>query len=1165
MFRTKTTIFLLLLSIAVCAQPWIPVGVNVQDLTYDQKVEYFEAYWKDKPVKKGKGYKQFKRWAYVERERLLENGKSQSPLHTFHEMQSFDRKYPASSDRNNIKWESLGPTMPDGGNSGVGRVNCMGFHPTDPNTYWVGTPIGGLWKTTDDGRTWSSATDQLPNLGVSDIIIHPQNPDIIYIATGDADGGARDNASIGVLKSTNGGQSWTQVQPVFQQSQGFNIYRMIMNPSDPNHMVLATSDGIYQSKDGLNSVKKVQTGWFCDVEFHPANPNVLYAATFAQYSSDFLSRLFISQNGGESWAVYFSFNQSPSEFSVDRVNIAVTKARPNGFYTLASHASSGFHSLTYFEGTNFDLILSGNSINLLNWDDDGNPEDPTGQGWYDLSYIVNHTNPNEMFVGGVNTWKVTGGTPRISNFWSAHPSQNTKNTPVVHADKHNFYYHPLKPGRLYECNDGGLYYTDNGGTSWVDISTGLVISQIYKLSVSTQRAADVMTGLQDNGSKNLQNGIWRDVSGGDGMVCIIDPVNPNIKYASLYNAQVIYRTTDNWQNNYVNIMDNHPEKGKGDWITPYMLHPQVSSTVFVAMSRVWRSDNRGESWQPISPVLTDRTITSLEVSPADPNIIYASTYTTLFRTLNGGNSWNEVYSAPGGSPIRNIKADPTNPNIVYLTMGGYVASRHVMVSNNRGSTFQSITFNLPNVPALDIEIHKVTGIMYVGTDLGVFFKGKDDQEWQRYGSQLPNTMVRDVEIAYNEGYIYAATYGRGLWRAPVSQSTAHNFIIAPTNLIFEAAPAACLDVSIICGNNDKWTLLYQNLDPSFDIVESITPRSGTGPATVKVCSNVNRLPIDIFGTLLIFPEGVEQPINVNVIQKASEIPQLRVYREPNLYTQDSSFIVPYPGGNIPAYILTNSVFDPATNLIIADADKQWLTVKSSNATAFAPFRQVVFEAKQNNGILNRYARVKLVFNNGQDSTFIFINQPSRTAEYLNVGPTEITLFPFEYTVNENISIQIRTDLSWTAEVTGHDGLNINAQSGKGDRKLILTLKKNDTSSTISGNIIVKALKADGTELRRTVKVNQLSFRSVDKDDSQTNLFPNPTTGTLQLSRDGGLEYNAIQIYDQNGRLVYSEPSAGNAVINDHKTLDLSYLTSGNYLMRIINNDNTETKSFIIIK
>jgi len=207
MYRIKTTIFLLLLSIAVFAQPWIPVGVNIQDLTYDQKVEYFEAYWKDRPVKKGKGYKQFKRWAYVERERLLENGKSQSPLHTFHEMQSFDRKYPASSDRNNIKWESLGPTMPDGGNSGVGRVNCMGFHPTDPNTYWAGTPIGGLWKTTDDGRTWSSATDQLPNLGVSDIIIHPQNPDIIYIATGDADGGARDNASIGVLKSTNGGQS----------------------------------------------------------------------------------------------------------------------------------------------------------------------------------------------------------------------------------------------------------------------------------------------------------------------------------------------------------------------------------------------------------------------------------------------------------------------------------------------------------------------------------------------------------------------------------------------------------------------------------------------------------------------------------------------------------------------------------------------------------------------------------------------------------------------------------------------------------------------------------------------------------------------------------------------------------------------------------------------
>jgi len=1165
MYRQIFTIILFLITFSLQSQQWYPTNVNPSKLTFEEKENYFEEYWKDKKVTKGKGYKQFLRWAHLESERLLPDGRSQSPLHTYQELQSFERNNKPSELRNNITWESLGPNTSQGGYSGIGRVNCLGFHPTDPNTYWAGTPIGGLWKTTDDGKTWSTMTDGLPNLGVSDILIHPQNPEIIYIATGDADGGPRDNASIGVLKSTDGGQSWSAVQPKFEKSQEFNIYRMIMNPNDPNHFVLATSDGIYHSSDGLNTAQKTQTGWFCDVEFHPTNPNIIYAATFGQYSTDGISRLYSSQNGGTSWTLFHKFDQSPSDLSVNRVNIEVTSARPNGFYTLACHRRQGFHSILYFEGNNFNVILSGNNINLLNWYDDGNTKDTTGQGWFDLAFIVNHSNANEMFVGGVNTWKINNGIPKINNFWSPFPSQNTSNAPVVHADKHNFHYHPLKPNRLYECNDGGIYYTDNGGTTWVDISDGLVISQIYKLSVSAKRAGDVMTGLQDNGSKNLENGNWRDVGGGDGMVCIIDPINPNIKYQSLYFANKIFRTTDNWQNNYVDIMENHPERGGGDWVTPYMLHPQNPTTIFIGMKRIWKSDNRGDTWQAISPTLTNFTIKNLEISSVDPNIIYASTSTKLFKTLNGGNSWNEIYTTEWVSPILNIKADPNNANTLYLTFGGYNESKHVMMSTNGGSSFQSITSNLPNIPVLDIEIHRETGHMYVGTDLGVYFKTKDDQEWQRYGNLLPNTMVRDLEIAYNEGYLYASTYGRGLWRVPISQSSTHNFIVNPTSIIFEDSPASCQEISVICGPDDTWDLLYQNFDPSYDILESITPTSGKGPSTITICSNINRLPIDIGGVLVIFPNGGQEEVIVDVIQKASQNKQLRVYREPKLYSEDSSFIVPYLGGDIHTFILTNAVFDPNTNLIIQTHDKQWLSVKSSNATSFAPFRQVIFEAKQNNGILNRYARVKLVYNNGQDSTFIFINQPSKSAEYLNVNPSEITLFPFEHTSTDNINIQIKTDLSWTAVVTGHDGLNINAQGGQGDRKLTLTLSRNETNDIITGNIVIKAMKSDGIEIERIVKVNQLSFRSRETMTSGFNIFPNPTSGELILNHDLDDENIGLSIYDQKGKVVHQENMLNYNQEDKIRVLDLENLFPGNYYLRLVTKESSETKPFIIIK
>ena len=1159
-------LLLTLLSIFVLrvqSQQWYPSDVNPSSLSFEQHINYFEEYWQTNEIKKGKGYKQFLRWAHIQKERLQPNGEPQKALYTLSELQRFEKENAKQTKRNaNINWQSLGPDSSEGGYSGIGRVNCMGFHPSDPNTYWIGTPIGGLWKTTDDGRTWSCNTDMLPNLGVSDILVHPQNPDIIYIATGDADGGARDNASIGVLKSIDGGQTWTQAQPVFQVNQGLNIYRMIMNPNNPNHIVLATSAGVFRSTDGLNSAQRTFTDWFCDVEFHPTNPNIVYAATFGSNSIDGLARLYVSTDGGTNWTMYFQYDNSASEFSVDRINIGVTPSRPNGFYALASHRSAGFHSVVYFEGNNFDLILSGDVINLLNWEEDGDPSDPTGQGWYDLSFTVNPANPNEMYVGGVNSWKIVNRQPQIVNYWYL----NSFNIPVIHADKHNFYYHPLRPQRLFECNDGGIYYSDNAGQSWTDISNGLVISQIYKISVSALRAGDVMTGLQDNGSKNLENGSWRDVSGGDGMQCLIDPSNPNIKYSSIYNALAINRTTDNWQNQR-NIMENHPERGKGAWVTPFMLHPNEPSTIFIAMTKVWRSNNRGDSWQEISPVLSsNEKIIHLSVSPVNPQIIYAATNTKLFITSNGGGSWTQIGSTTNTSPITNIKADPTDANTIYVCYGGYVSSQRLIVSNNRGSSFSSIGFNLPNIPALDIEIHKETGDMYVGTDLGVFYKGKDDQSWERYGNLLPNTMVRDIEIAYNEGFVYASTYGRGLWKAPIANVGAGNLIVSPSVLTFPDAPAGCQQINIVCNPDERWSISYHNADGSFDIVESITPQSGVGPGVVTVCSNVNRLPIAIGGVMGIFLENSNDFSVVLINQLASEAKQLRVYKEPSLYTQDSSFIAPYLGGDIRAFILTNASFEPASNIQIAAHDRDWLSVKSTNATAFAPFRLVVFEAKQNNSILNRYARVRLSYNNGQDSTFIFINQPSKNSEYLNVSPLDLTLLPWEYTATDNIVINLKTDLAWTAQVSGHDGLNINAQSGSGDRRISLTLSENTQIDEISGLITFTATKSDGSKIIREVRIKQLSQREKLSEDPGIVCFPNPSSGEFAIYRQDGFDNCYINIIDQAGRIVYTEmPSINMNREALYKKLNLSHLTAGTYFMQLIDRGKSSTKQLVIVK
>jgi len=761
------------------AQPWMKRAKSV-NLTFKEMQETFNEYWKDKQIEKGSGYKPFKRWEAYWEPRILPNGEFPSPAVTWDAWQKYVNEHPQVTNNtlSGSNWTFKGPSTTPGGYNGLGRVNCIAFHPTVVNTFWVGTPAGGLWKTTDGGTTWTTNTDNLPVLGVSDIAIDPTNANIMYIATGDGDMGSLasltgvasgDTKSIGVLKSTNGGLTWNTTGMNWSVTEAKLIRRLIINPSNPLMLIAAASDGIWRTVNGGTTWFNVQPGYFIDLEFKPGAPAIVYGATY-EYGT---ASIYRSVNSGASWAPVATLPDAL------RINLAVSPNSPTLVDALCANTSSGLAGLWYStnSGASFDQYFAGtNTSNLLH--SSYNATGTGGQGNYDLAYAINPTNANDIWLGGVNTWNSTDGGENwgLKTMWNSHPSINPNGVPTVHADKHFIAFHPLVNGTMFECNDGGLYKTTNSGNTWTDISNGLQISQIYRIGVSQTVASNVISGLQDNGSRELFGGSWFERTGGDGMECIIDYTNANIEYASYVNG-AIYRTTDSWATQ-TTISENIPGgQPTGAWVTPYVMHPTNPNILFAGYNRVYKTTNKGDTWTAISGVLTSSFLRSVAVAPSNPNTIFVASYDTMYLTTNGGANWFFVPLGLTDAKISYITFDPINAQKVYVTLSGYSDGNKILMSPDGGINWVNYSGTLPNVPVNCIAYQKGTNEgLYIGTDVGVFYTDASMPDWIPYQTGLPNVVVTELEISYNDQKLWAATFGRGLWNTDLfSACTVYSF------------------------------------------------------------------------------------------------------------------------------------------------------------------------------------------------------------------------------------------------------------------------------------------------------------------------------------------------------------------------------------------------------
>ncbi|MCP4551195.1 MAG: T9SS type A sorting domain-containing protein, partial [Bacteroidetes bacterium] len=388
-----------------------------------------------------------------------------------------------------------------------------------------------------------------------------------------------------------------------------------------------------------------------------------------------------------------------------------------------------------------------------------------------LALAVSPTDENLLFLGGINTWRSRDGGVSwdISNMWTAYTEYNVNNTVVVHADKHCL---KFNNSTLYEGNDGGIYKSLDNGLSWTDLSDGIIISQLYRLGVSASSENEVITGLQDNGSKLFESDNWIDVLGGDGTECFIDYSNANIQYAS-YQEGVIFRTNVKW-NNYSRVrIDTNIGDGtlEGSWVTPYIINPINPKSIYVGYESVWKSTDYGSTFTKYSTISTGQKFRSMAIAPSDTMVMYVADFSNIWKTKDDGAQWNVI---TGTLPVRSnsityIAVHSNDPNTVWVTMGGY-GNEHVFETIDGGDSWTDISGGLPNLPVFCIVQDKqipLSDYLYAGTDIGVFVKeGKSD--WKSYSSGLPNVMVTELEIYYNDAdaessRIYASTYGRGLW------------------------------------------------------------------------------------------------------------------------------------------------------------------------------------------------------------------------------------------------------------------------------------------------------------------------------------------------------------------------------------------------------------------
>jgi hypothetical protein len=1108
--------------------PWKNSTSNSKNTNFQNEVDAFNEYWKthNKNIK-GSGYKPFKRWESFYENQLNPDGTIVTPQQLW---AAWEVKNNAKANRSNSamalppsNWQPVGPfshTNTGSWSSGQGRTSAVAIDPLDTNTIYVGSPAGGIWKSTDSGTTWTPLSDDLPQIGISGIAIdHPSVGNLtVYIATGDKDGS--DTYSIGVLKSVNGGP-WISAGLTFTGT-GNQAGDLILHPTNNQILLCATSAGLYRTIDGGTTWNVEQDGDFSQgsIRFKPNDPTVVYATGY-NTSGTTGFKFYKSTNTGDTFSNVTSGLSSAA--TNGRLILDVTPADNNYVYVLSvntGYALNGIYRSTN-SGTNF--TKTSGTTDILE----------STQGGYDLALAVSNTNKDLVFTGCLNVWKSSNGGAAVTkvNNWSSPTS-----APYTHADIHHLQY---INGKLYCLSDGGIYVSTNNGTNFTDLTAGLQISQFYRVSVSKTSAGKMVGGLQDNGGYAYSSSSWKNYYGADGMDAAVSQVNSNLFYGFIQNGSSMYISNDGGNTNTGGV--GSPGGIDGNWITP--LRGDSQGNMYSGFDGLYKLTCN--SWvQQNTNSIGSGNLEIISIDPSNDNIIYVANGSSLYKSTNAGITFASVYS---GATITSVAVHSSNSNIVYITTSGNFGQ--AMISTTGGTSFTDIASGLPSI-GKNCIIHQgrnTNNPLYVGTSLGVYYKDDSMTTWQPFDTNLPNVSVRDLEINLEDSKIIAATYGRGIWQSDIPVQ------VPSIDLKFETVNN--ISGNINCGASVIPQIVVKNSGTNAISNVTVNYTVDSTPFTYNWVGNIAVSQIQTIDLPSVTTASGSHNLEFNVTTTGDAFSDNNKGKT-TFYTNNSGIV-----GSV------NSFTNVSDELIVlgGGCSGNWTRGnRTSDALATAGNTAYLTNLSGNypDGIKTYLVSQCYNLNNVSNPQISF-----KLAYSLELN-WDIVYVQYSTDFGANWNLLGTSGSGWynsnrTPQTSGSDCNNCPGGQWTGANTTLTTYTYPLSALNTQSNVIFRIVfHSDEGTVDLGAKVDDFVINGVLSTDSfemnQIEIYPNPSNGIFNLNLKN-IEANTIEIYDVSGKLIEKMDVKS---ISQLTQIDLSNASNGIYFVKISTENNTITKRII---
>lgn len=696
-----------------------------------------------------------------------------------------------------LKFRSIGPAFMSG------RIADIAIDPNNSNVWYVAVGSGGVWKTENSGTTWTPLTDNQPFYSTGCITIDPSNTSTIWLGTGENVGGRHVGIGHGIYVSYDAGKTWKNKG--LKQSE--HISKIIVNPKNSNEIFVASQGplwssggerGLYKSADGGDTWKLVLSDneWtgVTDVVMDPRDETVLYAATWQRHRNVAAyigggkgTGLHKSTDGGETWT---KLTTGLPSGKMGKIGLAISPMKPDVLYAAIE--------LNRRKGAVYRSANAGASWQKMSNTVSG----ATGPHYYQ-ELVASPFVFDKIYLMDVRAQVSEDGGKTFRRM-------NEKNK---HSDNHSLTFKPNDPNYLLIGTDGGIYESFDDTKTWKFINN-LPLTQFYKLAVDdTEPFYKIYGGTQDNNtqggvsrtfrSNGIANADYSVILDGDGHQPATEPGNPGIVYAQSQQGFLHRIDANNGEAILIKPQEDIDEPyERNNWDSPILVSSHDPKRLYFGTQRVWRSDNRGDSWTPISRDLTKNeerltlpimgrqqswdsawdvyamstynTITSLSESPKDENVIYAGTDDGIIQyTKNGGSSWTKVNvgslpDLPATAFVNDIKADLHNKDVAYVVLdnhkyGDYKS--YVYKSTNGGKSWKKITNGLPDgtIAWRIVQDHLDPNLLFLGTEYGVYVSLDQGNKWIKFSDGLPTIPVRDLVIQKRESDLALATFGRGFY------------------------------------------------------------------------------------------------------------------------------------------------------------------------------------------------------------------------------------------------------------------------------------------------------------------------------------------------------------------------------------------------------------------